>query len=38
MKFVYVPNKKKKTKITPWNRFYTTKQAVKSDKAKKTTK
>lgn len=38
MKFVYVPNKTKENKLTPWNRFYKIIQAVKSDKAKRTTK
>ena len=38
MKFVYVPNKSKQTKLSPWNRFYKTIQAIKSDKAKRTTK
>ena len=38
MKIVYVPNKKNETKLSPWNRFYKTIQAVKSDKAKRLTK
>lgn len=39
MKSVYIPSQiRSDREIKPWNRFYKTIQAVKSDKAKRLTK